>query len=189
MGDNTDKKLYELPENCDFMDVANNEVMKFDCTPRLIDRFTSTFRGLIINAPREVVWPKETVENAVYYPSGHNTSPYRLMVAGLSKLPDSTLNYHKDIVYQIVVVAVNNKTAKSYSGKMTGFGTPSPSLQPIGGGGSNKPVEEPDYVRQSYFNIDLVQNLGIPIDDASYSVYATIENYKSNVLQIKTTIK
>lgn len=42
---------------------------------------------------------------------------------------------------------------------------------------------------ESYFNVDLVNNLNIPITEAIYTVYATLREYKSNVLTVKTFIK
>ncbi|MES2824574.1 MAG: hypothetical protein V4732_13300 [Pseudomonadota bacterium] len=41
----------------------------------------------------------------------------------------------------------------------------------------------------NYFNMDLIENLGVPIADATYAVYATLGDFKSNVLTIKTKVK
>ena len=40
-----------------------------------------------------------------------------------------------------------------------------------------------------YANADLVNICGVPIANAIYTVYATLGEYKSNVLTIKTVVK
>lgn len=197
MNESKKKQLYELPQNCDFMEVGNNASKEFACSPRLLDRFTSPFRGLLINGPADVVWPKNiSKDEFTTSPFGGTSGPLRLMVAGLSKVPDSTLGLDVDAAHEILIVAVDQLTAKSYSGKMKFFGfrgsKPSAiSLQSELPGVFPKvdDYDKSDTARKKYFNIDLVENLGIPIVNATYSVYATLGEYKSNVLIIKTTVK
>lgn len=187
----TNEQLYELPKDCDFTGVGNNDSNKYDCSPRLINRFTSPFIGLLINAPEEVVWSSEAMDDSyVTFPNGDTESPYKLMVAGLSKVPDSTLDLDGDVAFEILLVAVNQETAESFSGKMIRFGESSP-LPPgvVGHMKQNASDSKADNARLSYFNIDLVQNLDLPITNAVYTVYATLGKYKSNVLTIKTSLK
>lgn len=197
MNENKKKQLYELPENCDFMEVGNNVSKEFACSPLLIDRFTSPFRGLLINGPANVVWPKDiSTDEFTTSPFGGTSGPLRLMIAGLSKVPDSTLGLDGNAAREILIVAVDQLTAKSYSGKMKFFGIrgskPSVvSLQSELPGVFQKvdDYDKSDAARKKYFNIDLVENLGIPIMTATYTVYATLGDYKSNVLTIKATVK
>ena len=109
------------------------------------------------------------------------------MLSGLAHIPDSTLkNKSSEIAYQVVVIAVDQKTAKSYSGKMnqTGEVGEIPDMIPDI---NNEPA--PEITRKHYFNIDLVENLGVPIADASYTVYATLGEFKSNISTVTTKIK
>lgn len=49
--------LYDIPQTWDFMEVWNSSGQEFDCSPKLRDRLSSEFQGILINAPQEVVWP------------------------------------------------------------------------------------------------------------------------------------
>lgn len=192
---NKTDSLYELPTKCDFSKVGHNASIETPCSPKLVDRFTSKFEGLLINAPLVVVWPKGvSISDFQSYPGGGNDSPLKLPVAGLSHVPDSTLGLNGFVAYEIVVVAVNQKTSEAYSGKMREFSGAVPMVRPPEGlgldVGSTTEFEEPiDVSRKSFFNIDLVQSLRIPLIDATYTVYATLGDYKSNVLTIKTAVK
>ena len=182
------KKLYDIPESCDFLAVGNNDSIEYDCSPKLTDRFFSEFKGIIINTPKEIIWPDNTsVDEYQKYPNGNNNSPLKFMLSGLAHIPDSTLkNKAAEIAYQVVVIAVNQKTAKSYSGKMNQMGDIGeiPDMIPDI---NNEP--SPGITRKHYFNIDLVENLSIPIEEARYTVYATIGEYKSNIMTVTTKIK
>lgn len=179
--DSMSDKLYELPQDCDFMAVGNNSGREYDCTPKLRDGLFSKFQGLVINGPAETVWPENvSLEDTMILPNGDSDGPLKLMVAGLLKLPANYLNMRGDFSNHVLLVAVNQKTAESYSGKMNVFGF----------SGESPPVSYGDFdVTEQYFNIDLVQNLGIPIANATYSVYATLGEYKSNVLMLKTRVE
>ena len=50
--------LYGLPYVYDFNNVANNSASPNECSPILKDNYFSPFKGLLINTPKEVVWPK-----------------------------------------------------------------------------------------------------------------------------------
>ena len=191
MSENENEKLFELPQNCNFREIGNNDNLSYECSPRLADELFSEFTGLLINGPRVVEWPKNvSLDDYVVDPSGNSNSPLRFMIAGLSSVPDSTLGLDGDVAYEVLVVAVNQNTAETYSGKMMFVGIPGPKPSDIPGVMPlDDALEQSDTIRQSHFNIDLVQNLEIPITDATYTVYATLGEYKSNVLTIKTTVK
>lgn len=191
MNEETNVNLYMLPDDCDFSQVQANSSTEFDCSPKLADRFFSEFRGLLINAPTAVVWPLNPPEvDVVTFPDGSNNGPYRINVAGLANVPDSTLDLGGDVAYQVLLVAINQQTAHSYSGKMVEMGTPSippPGVLPGFEAQANPPPQ--DQARTSYFNLDLVANLGVPIESATYTVYATLGEFKSNVLSVQITME
>ncbi len=184
---NQDTSLYELPVNCDFSKVGNNHTMETGCSPVLKDPFFSEFIGLVINTPKIFLWPKnDSIENYQSFPNGGNESPLKFSISGLAKIPDSVLNYDGDISYEIVVTAVNQKTAEVYSAKMIKNGM---SGTKPGSTLSNTNDLPHDFIRKHYFNIDLVSNAGLPISEAIYTVYAMIGKYKSNVITVTTKFK
>ncbi len=106
------------------------------------------------------------------------------MIAGYFILDINSGESAIDLAERIVVVAVNQKTAKAYTGKMHNIGfRKSPfSNTPPSSGNSFETIS-------SNFNIDLFQNLNIPTQAAIYSVYATLDDQKSNAVQIEVDIK
>lgn len=178
------EELYELPQNCDFMAVGNNSGLRSDCSPLLKGGFLSKYKGILINGPAEIVWPKNfRVEDMMVMPNGDAEGPLKFMIAGVLRLPNNIFGLNGDLANHVVVVAVNQKTAKSYSGKMISFGFK----------GERPDISnQPELVGQDsleYFSMDLIQNLEIPIESAIYTVYATLGDVKSNILTIKTTMK
>lgn len=183
---NQEKILFELPLDCDFSKVGDNHTMKTDCSPVLKDPYFSEFVGILINCPKEYIWPKnDSIENYQSFPTGGNNSPLKFTVAGLAKIPDSTLDFDGDVSYEILVIAVDQKTAKVYSSKMIKNGRP--GTKPTNTLSSNNLTQ--DFIRKHYFNIDLVGNANLPISEADYTVYATIGDYKSNVITVTTKFK
>lgn len=118
VGDSMNEKLYELPQKCDFMAVGNNSGLTNDCTPKLTGGLFSTFQGLVINGPSETVWPEDaSLEDMEILPNGDAEGPLKLMVAGLLQLPSNYLGLRGDLSDHVLLVAVNQKTGESYSGK------------------------------------------------------------------------
>jgi len=181
------KTLYDLPLDCDFFAIGNNDSIEYDCSPKLTDRFFSDFKGILINTQSEIIWPDNaSKDDYSSFPNGNNNSPFKLMLAGLAHVPDSVIKNNLDIAFEVLIVAVNQKTAQSYSGKMIKLGDIGaiPELEPDIGDDIS-----PDITRKHFFNIDLVENLGLPISNAAYIVYATLGEYKSNVMTVRTRIK
>lgn len=190
-------ELYELPQNCDFSKVEGNSEFEYECSPKLKDGILSEFDGLLINGPQLVVWPKEVdLAGSRETRAGDDVdSPLRLMVAGLVSLPTNTLGLNGRFNDRVVIVAVNQDTAEVYSGKLQAFGSlPDPEPMPSLLGGSQTGSPEEDMASNTslagtWFGIDLTNNLGIPIKCATYTVYATLGDYKSNILTIETRLK
>lgn len=190
-GDDTmSDELYQMPENCDFNKVFNADTHSNECTPILDNKFFSKFSGLLINGPEQVVWPKDADPND--YPAGPwgtSEGPLRLMVAGLVRVQYKMLELKGEAAEHVLLVAVNQKTAKSYSGRM-----PQPDVvtEPdFDTGIEEDPASEAEEnaLLNSYFNFDLVHDLGLPIAEASYNVYATLGDLKSNAIVVKTKVK
>lgn len=183
-------KLYHIPTDCDFSQVLNADTHSNECTPILDNKFFSKFSGLLINAPKEIVWPKN--DDPSHYPAGPwgtTNGPFRLMIAGLVRTEYKTLGLKGEASEDVLLVAVNQQTAQSYSGKMPqpdvdtepDFDMDMQEIPPT--------EEEQNKLLTSYFNFDLVHDLGLPIQKASYNVYATLGEMKSNSIIIHTDVK
>lgn len=174
-------QLYVLPQDCDF----NAGDMR-TCAPQLLPPYSNPFRGILINGPKIVEWPKnDSPDNYMLDPFGRTMgSPFILNISGLYQLPYATLGLSGDFSYEILVVAVNEKTSEVYKGKMERVGDVSilPELP-------SDEVNDKNRISSSHFYLDLVNDLDIPITSAAYIVYATLGEYKSNVLTIKTIVK
>lgn len=182
---------YNIPSNCDFSLVFTGTLSN-ECTPKLKSMFSSPFTGILINAPEKIVWPN----NADFsdYPVGPlviTEGPLRLMLAGLVRLKYNSYNLGSSFGGDVLVVAVDNKTGQTYSGKMPQPDMPmEPDPYPAGPDESNMMSKEDlNALISSGFNLDLVHDLGIPIAEASYSVYATLGEYRSNELIIETEVE
>jgi hypothetical protein len=175
-----DNKFYTLPETCDFAGLEGGDEISNACSPRLIDR---NYRGIVINGPIEIVWPKGAEPDRNPSPFGTTKGPARLIIAATYKLPEPTLGSNEDFNNEILFVAVNKITESVYSGKIPRFGTTQkPDL--------GFPIDNnPNRYAKGYINPDLVNILSLPITNATYTVYATLGEYKSNVLTIKTIVK
>ncbi len=183
-------ELYEIPENCNFDNVNSGSSRENECSPKLKSRFFSKFEGILINAPKQVVWSK-TVSFEDYPPGpwGTTEGPLRLMVAGLIRVPYKTLGLNGDTSDDILLVAVNQKTADAYSGRM-----PQPESLPTPDWVDSLPVRtrseaDKNALITNRFNFDLVYDLGVPIAAATYKVYATLGEFKSEVVTIKTKVE
>jgi len=184
------ESLYEIPVNCDFSTITNANNSENDCSPKLTDAFFSAYSGILINAPKEVQWPKGVsfADNPVG-PWGETEGPLRLMVAGLIRLPYKIMGLKGSFSDTILVIAVNQATGESYSGRM-----PQPDFLPEPEFINNLSVrprseKDGDVLISDNFNFDLVHDLDIPIVDATYHVYATLGEYKSNTLTIKASVE
>lgn len=168
-----DKKAFHLPENCDFTRVKGLYT-KNECTPQIKDL---NFRGIVINAPREVSFKKGATE-----------TPF----GGFSKIPICGRYIHdlsvplplgRTFEESMIFVAVDARTNKAYSGKIQFKGTPvPPSIS------EDKKTDKKDLSKRSiggYFNPNLSEIVDIPVQEGEYLVYVTLGSYKSNVVRIK----
>ena len=92
------------------------------------------------------------------------------MLAGLVRLKYNSYNLESSFGEDVLVVAVDNKTGQTYSGKIP---QPDMSMEP-----DPVPLDPDDNIAMSEedlnslvssrFNLDLVHDLGIPIAETSY---------------------
>ena len=178
--------LYELPKGCDFNAVGNNSSLKSECSPKLNDQFPkSNFQGILINSALEIVWPKNSSPaDMEVMPNGNVEGPLKFMIAGLINIPYGTLNLQGNFSYEVLIVAVDQQTAKAFSGKLIRFGFAGARPDVFGSDESQNSIDT-----LTYFNVDLIQNLEIPVVNATYTVYATLGEFKSNVLTVKTKVE
>jgi hypothetical protein len=93
----------------------------------------------------------------------------------------------------VLLVAVNNNTSTAYSGRMSKgdmHWMPKPPMTPeqqLEHEVYNE--EKKDSLVEDHFTLDLVHDLGLPIEDATYTVYATLGQFKSNELTVVTRIE
>ncbi len=176
--------LYDLPQDCDFSKAGNNSTQSFDCSPQLKDPFFSEFQGILVNGPKDTEWPKSLAdETPVVLPNGDTQGKLKLVISGLVKLPYETLDLDGELAKHVLLVAVNQESAESYSGKLIPFGfTAKPNVPGLAESQQGLDTTE-------YFNIDLVKNLEIPFSSAKYKVYATLGEYKSNVIDVNISVK
>ncbi len=101
-------ELYKIPENCDFNNVFNASSEEYECSPKLKSRYFSKFCGILINAPKQVVWLKNvSLKNYPPGPWGTTEWPLRLMVAGLVRVQYKTLGLNSDTSGDVLLIAVN----------------------------------------------------------------------------------
>ena len=105
------------------------------------------------------------------------------MIAGIFSLPVSTLGLDGQFKNEILFVAVNQTTNAVYSGKVPKFGKRYKRKD------DRFSENDPNRMRGGAVNADIVNICGVPIENATYTVYATLGEYKSNVLTIKTVVK
>ena len=177
--------FFTLPQNCNFLVTVNNSAKANECSPIIDDAFSNKFKGIVINSARSIEWPKNSDNrNSFVSPNGDTKGPIKFMISGLIQLPKNTLDLDGDFSHNVVVVAVNHQNTKTYSGKMnrSGFKSPSPII--FNDDESNKSA-----ITRKYFNVDLIANLDVPLEEATYTVYATLGEFKSNELVVTTKLK
>lgn len=112
--------------------------------------------------------------------------PFRSCVIVRYVIKYDTMNLDGDFRNSIVIVAVNRETHEVYKGHLKYSGYRAGSKE-----GTSK--EELDALKNSIvggaFKVSLIEDLELPIKNAVYSIYATLGEYKSNVLTLTTEVK
>lgn len=162
---------------CDFGEIQSGSGDENPCTPE----YDEDFRGIRINAPREVYFGPDTRDPFI---GGFA----KIIVAGVCQLEYQTLGLRGEWNNAIVLVATDTRTRRVYSGTMKPFGSPAPPTDPLAKGGLT-PEDFAGAVIGSCFNPNLARELGLPEREAEYDVHATLGPYKSNVVHIKLSRK
>ena len=172
---------YILPKDCDFAAIQAHDM---DCRPKLVHG-RSRFAGILINGPAEIIWPKGAERIICPAPDGARkvtTGPVRLVIPTIFRLPENTLNLDGDFGHWISYVVVDEATGKVFEGRWSRGS----ALRPKRIDGI---PNDPQRITGGALNPDIAHICNLPIESAVYTVYATLANYKSNVLTVKVTVK
>jgi hypothetical protein len=160
---------YEIPSNCNYMNIGH-KYSSNECSP-IINDFDYT--GLLINAPLII-----DVSDDMVIPLA---STYRHDINKPLNLSRSR-GFHNSILF----IVVNKESNELYSGSLPDMDhkIPPPKTRNSNNSESSNKVM-PKKIVGGYVNVELVDLLRLPKRPAKYFVYATVENYKSNVLSIE----
>lgn len=180
-----EKIQYALPENCDFEKIIQGDFGQkgkigrggFDldgwgkhisssCTPRI------TGVGLVINAPRELVYPNNNA----------NSKGNVLPVTGRIKHEISHRMDVGDISESVVFVMIDSKTLDIGFGRIPPVQNAIPYNLP-----KRKEPPKKGVIIGFAFTVNLLRICDMPLYETEYIVYAMVGPYKSNVMTINVT--
>jgi len=145
-----------------FESIEINTFGESSCSPEMQEKQ----RGILITAPEKVEFSTEAV----------------LPVCGTYQVSGKFLNEFYSMPNEITLIAIDMETHQSYSGNLLEKG-----FTPAEGSkfeGSDEELNEIGLA--SWFNIDLYRYLGdLPSRKTTFSIYATIGEVQSNVVQVK----
>lgn len=159
---------YEIPENCNFNTVDNTSSSN-ECSPKIN---TPTFEGLIINVPKIINF-KDDME--------------AILACTYSFSNKTDLGNLKEVRNSIVFTVIDTKTHVPFSGVVQGLHNPilPPNLQATVNQMKKTSDEIPTQYQEGYVNINLFDVVSMPKETGKYIVYATVSNYKSNVVEFE----
>lgn len=172
-GEENRMEQVEIPLECDFSS-ATDMYSDNECSPRIVE---SGFRGLAINAPRQVL-----------FTAGESTA-----FGGFAEVPicgtykyDLSLDLDTDASFEdsILVVAVDRESHQSWSGLVR----ESVDLMPAPEDTFDDELTDEDLQgvsMEGHFNPNLTEILTLPARPAAYDVYATVGPYRSNTVTIE----
>ena len=143
-----------------------------ECSPRF-DLFVPKVKGIKINAPDEV--------EAIFDPVTKTVAPStRLPVCISMQFPLKDMVRVDLPLNMISIVMVNKISGKAFSTNLTNPHPVRPSPKNI-----LPPEQLEGAVRRYYYNVNISQYLKLPAHPATYILYATFQEFKSNVLTIQ----
>ena len=160
----------KIDRQCDFGQVQRT-FARYPCTPVLGPLHENVIR---INAPEEVTFVPGGDE-----PLGEDT---KFIICGAMQMRTETLGelgIHGTELDALMLVAVDAKTNKTYSGTIGQLGTPDPMPEEL----KTPPV--PGYLIGECFNPNLVRSFDLPAVETDYYVHAVLGPFKSNVLKVR----
>jgi len=147
---------------------------QYPCTPRFDRKEEDVIR---INAPEEVTFTAEGDE-----PLNERTTHF--VICGSMKMRAETLDklgLHGDQLDQLMIVAFDTKSHKSYTGPIPRLGTRDPMPEDLK---TNQPPMV-GYTFTESFNPNLVRSFDLPPIETDYDVHVVLGPFKSNVLRVK----
>lgn len=161
-----------VDSNCDFEKVPEHAAMKDPCSPE-IEEYDFEWRGVKINMPEEV--SIAGTGEPVLLAHEARMPVYILIQFTLDRLVKYELEREG-----VSLVFVNRDSGQSF---VNNLGEPNPSL----------PRKKPEFseeemrsrVLRYYYNINALEFITLPDVRATYDVYATFEEFKSNVMTVK----
>lgn len=167
------EEIMSTNSNCDFEKVPEHAAMQDPCSPE-IDEFDFDWRGLKINMPEKVSLPgdAEPVLRA---------EQMRMPVFIVLQLTLDRLAKYEFEREGVNLIFVDQQTGKSYTGNLM---ESNPTL----------PMEKHKFSQQEmeasvmryFYNINALEFIELPNSKTSYDVYASFEEFKSNVMTVTT---
>jgi hypothetical protein len=160
----------KIDRQCDFSQVERT-FASYPCTPVLGPEHVNVIR---INAPEEVTFVPHGDE-----PLGEDT---RFVICGAIQMLTDTLDQlgiRGDTLDALMLVAVDARNNRTYTGAIARFGTREPMPDDL-----RKP-RTPGYLIGESFNPNLVLSFDLPPAETDYYVHAALGPFKSNVLKVR----
>jgi hypothetical protein len=141
------------------------------CSPQKQDL---SFRGILINAPKQVLFKKGQR-------IGRLGAFVLIPVCGYYHLNVPSPPKYSNIIEAMTLVAINIETKQRYAGPMIDPDTaaPPPRREP-------PPREMVANISvEGYFNPNLANYVSLPQEPGTYAIHVELENIKSNIVQVK----
>ena len=171
-----ESNMWHLNSSGNFADPRMKPFSRNECTPVVDD---PEFRGIVIDAPPQVE-----------FRTGQRTpgsSAFALIrLCGICRFDYHFMGLDGDFIEAILIVAVDDETNETFSGKLTLVTNAEPQPPDLLG----RDLVKQDYtglVVEEHFNPNLAQALRLPARSAQYVVYATLGEYKSNSVRIRVS--
>jgi len=165
------ERIMSADTGCDFESIPEHAAMKDPCSPE-IEESDFEWRGIKINMPDKV-----SITGGEYgVLSGYEM---RVPVFILLQVTLDRIAKYEFEREGINLIFVDQKTGKSFTDNLL---ESNPSL----------PMEKPEFsqeemksrVSRYYYNINALEFLELPSGETTYDVYASFEEFKSNVMTV-----
>jgi len=165
------KEIMSDKIRCDFSKIPDHEAMQDPCSPG-IEEFDIEWRGIKINMPDKVAISGE--EDAFLDAEGMRVPVYLLLQLTMDRLIKYDLEREG-----ITLIFIDQSNGKSFENSLLESGTviPGTKIQ-----FSQKQME--NRIKRHYYNINALEFIELPSNKTTYDVYATFEEFKSNVMTV-----
>ena len=157
---------------CDFSEIPEQSTSECPCSPE-IDWLDNEWRGIKINLPETV--QSSGGENGFLNSETTRVPVYLLLQFTLDRLAKYDLEREG-----ITLIFIDQKTGKSFVNNLFETNSSIPTEADA------IPEEEMKArVIRLYYNINALEYVELPDNEATYDVYATFEEFKSNVMTLE----